>query len=204
MASVRRYRIPAERVRVEDRIDRSRFITTLEAVASVDEAKQVIARVRAEFPDATHHAFAYVIGPPGNTALATASDDGEPSGTAGRPMLKVLLNCGLGDVVSVVTRYYGGIKLGAGGLVRAYSAGVQRALRDVAVREHVDEIGARLAVSYTAIDAVRRALAREEARVVDESYGAEITLVLRIPADRIDALERALADATGGVARIER
>jgi uncharacterized YigZ family protein len=204
MGAPRRYRVPAAPTRVEDRIEHSRFITTLDFAETPDQAKAVVDRVRQEFSDATHHCFASVIGPPGSTSMASASDAGEPPGAAGRPMLKVLLNSEIGDVVAVVTRYYGGVKLGKGGLVRAYSRGVQHALREVATREHVDEIEARVVVPYAAVDAVRRALARESVRIVEESFGAEVTLSLRIPADRGDVVERVLADATGGSARIER
>ena len=92
MSAPRRYAVPAGAVRVEDRIEHSRFITTLDHAETVDDAKAFIERIREEFPDATHHCFAYVIGAPGSTTMTAASDAGEPAGTAGRPMLKVLLN----------------------------------------------------------------------------------------------------------------
>ncbi len=204
MSAPRRYRIPAGAVRVEDRIEHSRFVTTLDAARTVDDAKAMIERVRAEFPDATHHCFAYAVGPPGSSSLAAASAAGEPAGTAGRPMLKVLLNSGLGDVVAVVTRYYGGVKLGKGGLVRAYSGGVQHALREVHARERVDHVEARLIIPYAAVDAIRRVLAPFGATVIGENYDADVTLTVRAPEDRIDEIARALADATGGAARLER
>ena len=204
MTPARRYRVPAASVRVEDKIEHSRFVTTLAHADSVHAAKAAIEEVRQEFPDATHHCFAHVIGPPGNTAMAAASDDGEPAGTAGRPMLKVLLNSELGDVVAVVTRYYGGVKLGTGGLVRAYSGGVQHALCEVTTREHVDEVDARVVIPYAALEAVRRALLAEGARIVAEEFAADVALTLRVPEDRIDAIDRAVADATGGRARLER
>lgn len=204
MSAPRRYRVPAARSRVEDRVEHSRFITTLEAAQTVEDAKAAIERVRDEFPDATHHCFAYVIGPPGNTALVAASDAGEPSGTAGRPMLKVLLNSGVGDVVSVVTRYYGGVNLGKGGLVRAYSGGVKHALREMSTREHVDEIDVQVIVPYAAVDATRRVLHREGASVIAEAFFLNVALLVRVPADRLDEISHALADATAGAARIER
>jgi len=204
MGAPRRYRVPAARSRVEDRIERSLFITTLEHAASVEDARARIERVRAEFPDATHHCFAFVIGPPGSTSATAASDADEPSGTAGRPMLKVLLNSGLGDVVAVVTRYYGGVKLGKGGLVRAYSGGVLHALREVVKREHVDEVEMTVSVSYALADAVRRVLQREAVRVLDEGFGPEVTLTIRVPADRLDIVERELAEVSGGSARLVR
>jgi uncharacterized YigZ family protein len=204
VSAPRRYRVPAARARVEERIEHSRFIATLDHAASVDDAKDMINGVRGEFPDATHHGFAYVVGPPGSTATTGSSDDGEPAGTAGRPMLKVLLNCGLGDVVVVVTRYYGGIKLGKGGLVRAYSGSVQHALRDAPTRERVDEIDARALVPYAMIDGVRRALSRHGVTVTGELFGEQVALAMRVPEDRIDALQRDLADLSGGSVRLER
>ncbi len=137
MTSSTRYPIPAGRARVEEVILRSRFITTAGPAANVDEAKAFIAEMRAEFADATHNCYAFAAGPPGSTAMAGMSDDGEPGGTAGRPMLAVVLGSGLGDLVVVVTRYYGGTKLGTGGLVRAYSGGVKAVLDVLPVREKV-------------------------------------------------------------------
>lgn len=204
MSAPRRYPVPAARVRVEDRIEQSLFVTTLEAASSAAEAKAALERVRAEFPDATHHCYAWVIGPPGSTANTAAGDDGEPGGTAGRPMLKVLLNSGVGDVVAVVTRYFGGVKLGTGGLVRAYSGGVQHALREMTTREHVDLVDVQVIVPYAAVDAVQRALQSQGARVIAQAFSTNVALLVRIPVDREQEIARALADATNGTARIER
>lgn len=199
----RRYPVPAQMARVEDYIEHSRFIATVAPADSVEAARSGIDSVRAEFPDATHHCFAYVVGPPGSTLAAAASDAGEPAGTAGRPMLSVLLNSGVGDVVAIVTRYFGGVKLGRGGLVRAYTGAVQRALRGLPLRERVDEIDVRVKLPYAAVDAVRRLVERGGGRVVEETFESEVTLQLRVPADRVDAIERALQNATSGKARLE-
>ncbi len=204
MSAPRRYPVPAARVRVEDRIEQSLFIVTLDVARSAEDAKVVLESVRKEFPDATHHCYAWVIGPPGSTANTAAGDDGEPAGTAGRPMLKVLLNSGVGDVVAVVTRYFGGVKLGKGGLVRAYSGGVQHALRELTTREHVDLINVQVIVPYAAVDAVQRVLHSQGARVIAQAFSTHAALLVRIPIDREDEIARALADATNGVARIER
>ena len=125
MSDDTRYLIPAGRHRVEQEVQRSRFLTTVEPVASAEEARAFVARVSAEFPDANHHCWAFVVGPPGSTASVGLSDDGEPHGTAGRPMLTALLHGGVGDIAAVVTRWFGGELLGKGGLVRAYTGGVQ-------------------------------------------------------------------------------
>lgn len=199
-----RYRIPAARSRVEDRIEHSRFVATIEPAPTADKAKAAVERIRAEFPDATHHCYAWVIGSPGSTGNTAASDDGEPSGTAGRPILKVLLNSGVGDVVAIVTRYYGGVKLGKGGLVRAYSGSVQHALRELKTGEHVEQVNVQVVVPYAAVDAVQRVLQSEGARVIAQAFSTHVALLVRMPVDRQEAIARALADATNGAARIER
>lgn len=204
MARATRYPVPAARVRVEDRIQNSRFIATLSPAATPAAARALIDAVRAEFPDATHHCFAFVAGPPGSSGAIGSGDDGEPAGTAGRPMLSVLLNSGVGDVAVVVTRYFGGVKLGKGGLVRAYSGAVQHALRASVSVLRVELVDVRIAFAYPHSDAVRRALAREEGAIVDEAFGDDVVLTVRVPADRLDAIERALLDATSGALRVER
>ncbi|MFN2242462.1 MAG: IMPACT family protein, partial [Anaerolineae bacterium] len=114
-----RYPIPARETRTEIQVLNSRFIATAAPVFSVEEAKAFVTRIRDEFADATHNVPAYLVGY-GASVVAHCTDDGEPSGTAGRPALAVLRGSGLGDVAVVVTRYFGGTKLGTGGLVRAY------------------------------------------------------------------------------------
>ncbi|MBI3789360.1 MAG: YigZ family protein, partial [Gemmatimonadetes bacterium] len=133
-----RYPIPAGRHRAEQVIDRSRFVATLDRAATPDEAHEVLRAVAAEFDDATHHALAFVAGPPGSTTHVGMSDAGEPHGTAGRPMLTVLLHGGVGDIVAVCTRWYGGTKLGTGGLARAYGGTVQLALATLPRSEKVE------------------------------------------------------------------
>lgn len=204
MARATRYPVPAAPVRVEDRVQNSRFLATLAPAATTDAARALIDAVRAEFPDATHHCFAFVAGPPGSTAAIGSGDDGEPTGTAGRPMLAVLLNSGMGDVAVVVTRWFGGVKLGKGGLVRAYSGAVQHALRVCATVLRVELVDVRVAFAYAHSDAVHRALVREDALIVGESFGDEVVLAVRVPEDRLDEIARVLGDATSGAARIER
>ncbi|MEV8338820.1 YigZ family protein [Leucobacter sp. NPDC077196] len=125
------YETIAAAVEAEQEISRSRFLVRLERVETEPAARDVIARVRAEHPRARHHCSAFVLGPDGR--VQRSNDDGEPSGTAGAPMLDALVSAGLSDVVAVVTRYFGGVLLGAGGLTRAYRSSVasatQRAVR---------------------------------------------------------------------------
>ena len=198
-----RYRIPAAEARVEIRVVNSRFIASAAPAPSVDVAKAFIERVRTEMPDASHHVYAFLVGH-GASVTAGMSDAGEPSGTAGRPALAVLRGSDLGDAAVVVTRYFGGVKLGTGGLVRAYSGGVQHALREMQTAEHVDLVNVQVVVPYAAVDAVQRVLQREGARVIAQAFSTNVALLVRIPVDREEAIARALADATNGAARIER
>src|SRR5215218_8245898 len=154
--STSRYPIPADVYRARDEIDRSRFITTIAPAPTVEAAEAFIRSMRDEFPDATHNCWAYVVGPPGSTTRVGMSDDGEPHGTAGRPMLTALLHGGVGDVVAVVTRYFGGTLLGKGGLVRAYTGCVQQALEHLPTTERVRKVRIAIEIEYASVDGVRR------------------------------------------------
>ena len=193
-----RYPIPATTHRVEEEVRRSRFIATLARAESAAAAQAFVRAVQAEFADATHNCWAYVAGPPGSTGAIGMSDDGEPHGTAGRPMLTVLLHGGVGDVAAVVTRYYGGVKLGTGGLARAYGGAVQRALATLPLAERVTY--ARLAVTadYTAVAALQQLFAAHEAEVLDDRWEADVRWTLRVPEERLAALRQAVLDATRG------
>ena len=191
----------AEPVEHEVVVTRSRFITTIAPVSGVADAERVIADVRRRYWDARHHCSAMVTGLLGDQARS--SDDGEPSGTAGVPMLEVLRRRDLTDVVAVVTRYFGGVKLGAGGLVRAYSTSVSEAL-DVAVTVRRTEL---TRVDVTAphadagrLDNVLREWVRHHGATFDDpTYGAEVTFTLWVPEDELDRLRADLAAATAGV-----
>ena len=168
MSAPDRYPIPAARARAELVIERSRFLCTVSRAESPDEAHAFIKEMQGEYADATHNCWAFVAGPPGSTARIGMSDDGEPHGTAGRPMLTVLMHSGVGEIAAVVTRYYGGTKLGTGGLVRAYSAAVQEALARLERRERVETVDVRLRVAYPAFAAVRNLLPGHEGAVLEE------------------------------------
>lgn len=197
-----RYPIPAETHRVEEEIRRSRFVTTVAHAPSVEEARAFIAQVSAEFGDASHNCWAYVVGPPGNTAQVGMSDDGEPHGTAGRPMLTVLLHSGVGDIAAVVTRYFGGTLLGKGGLVKAYSGGVQLALAELPLTERIPKVTLIVAFDYTHITLFQRMLPDYECEVLDESYAADVTYTLQLPTARADTFAAAVAALTNGQATI--
>ncbi len=198
-----RYPIPASRYRVEEEILRSRFITTLAPTPTLADARAFVAAVRAEFADATHNCWAYLVGPPGSTGQVGFSDDGEPHGAAGRPMLTVLEHSRLGDITAVVTRYFGGTLLGKGGLVRAYSGGVKLALAGLPVAQHVPMSELEVVVSYAGVAPLLRLLPQFEATPLHESYAADVSYHLRLPADRAAAFAAALTELTNGEALVD-
>lgn len=198
-----RYPIPATRHRVEEEIKRSRFITTVAYTPTVDAARAFIAEISGEFADASHNCWAYVVGPPGSTAQIGMSDDGEPHGTAGRPMLTVLLHSGIGDISAVVTRYFGGTLLGKGGLVKAYSGGVQLALADLPTVERVPQATLDVVIDYSAITLFKRMLPDFEAEIVDEEYAADVTFRVTLPQEQQEAFTDAVISLTSGQALIE-
>lgn len=203
MTNDSRYRIPARLHRVAQEIQRSRFITTVAPAPTVEEAKAFIARVREEFPDANHNCWAYVVGPPGSTGQAGMSDDGEPHGTAGRPMLTALLHGGVGDVAAVVTRYFGGTLLGKGGLVRAYTGCVQQGLESLPTTERVRKVSLAVEIEYASVDGVRRMLPAHEAELLSEEYGTTVGYRLALPITRLEDFQNALLDLTNGEALME-
>lgn len=203
MADDARYPVPAGPYRAQHEIRRSRFITTVDRVATVAEADAFVRRIAAEFPDANHNCYAFVVGPPGSTGYVGMSDDGEPHGTAGRPILTVLLHSGLGDVAAVVTRYFGGTKLGTGGLVRAYSGCVQQTLAEAPRGERVALVSLVVGVEYAAAPAVAHLFATHEVEVEAERYTDAVEYDLRLPRAGEEAFRQAVQDATRGRARIE-
>ncbi len=198
-----RYPVPAERHRLEQSIDRSRFICTLAPATTLEDAQRVVRAVAEEMPDANHHCWAILVGAPGSTSGIGSSDDGEPRGTAGRPMLVALLHSGIGDVVAVVTRYFGGIKLGTGGLARAYGGTVQLALGSMPRTEHVALTTCSLAVSYPQVDVVKPLLARYGVTVVAQRFEADVQLQLQVPTDRLAEVRDAVRDGTRGLAELQ-
>jgi uncharacterized YigZ family protein len=189
---------------VEDVIRKSRFITTGAPAPDAGTAHAFIQGVRDEFPDATHNCWAFVAGPPGDTAFIGMSDDGEPHGTAGRPMLNALLHSGVGDIVAVCTRYFGGTKLGMGGLSRAYAGGVKHLLESLPVKERVKRVTLLVTLEYAALDPLRRFLEEAEGEVESQEFGKEVELKITMPRERRPELEEAVAELTRGIGRVER
>lgn len=202
MDNTARYTVPAGRHRVEQTIERSRFICTIQRVQDAPSAQALLRELNVEFQDATHHCWAYVAGPPGSTNVVGMSDAGEPHGTAGRPMLTVLLHSGVGEIAAVVTRYYGGTKLGTGGLVKAYGGTVQLALEQLPKTEWVDYVEVVISVAYPSVSAIQRAIGSLGAEMVEQEYGSEVRYRLRVPRANVAALRTAVADVTSGEGRL--
>jgi len=196
------YLIPAEQIRREVMVVNSRFIATLAPVTSTDEARAFIKRIRAEFADATHNVPAYIIGG-GNNVIEYCSDDGEPSGTAGRPALTVLRGSGLGDLAVVVTRYFGGTLLGTGGLVKAYTEATQLVVNAVARARRIQVHLALLAIPYNLLERVRLMAARHSGVVLDEDFAADITLSLSFPVEALDGFQSELRELSAGKLQAE-
>lgn len=196
--------VPARPHRAEEVIQRSRFITTLAHAPNEGAARSFLHAIREEFPDATHHCWAFVAGPPGTTAAVGMSDDGEPHGTAGRPMLTTLLHSGVGEVVAVCARYYGGTKLGTGGLGRAYSGGVKSALESLPTRMQVERALLEVEVGYGHVDGLQRLLEGLDGELVREAYGARVVYEAAVPEGALVSFQRALAELTSGEGRIKR
>lgn len=198
-----RYLIPASTHRVEESIKRSRFIATAAHAPDSESAKAFVAELKAEFPDATHNCWAFAAGPPGDTAQVGMSDDGEPHGTAGKPMLNTMLHGNVGEVAVVVTRYFGGTKLGTGGLVRAYSSMVNLVLETLPTREQVDTATRTVTIPYHAVTLFKRLLPGFEAEVVEEVFSEAAVFVVTLPIEHLKSFSSQLAELTDGRGRIE-
>ena len=193
--------IPAGRTRAEIRAGNSRFIATAGPAASVVAARAFIAEIRAEMPDATHHVYAYIVGHGATTTLGM-SDDGEPSGTAGRPVLAVLRGSGLGDAVLVVTRYFGGTLLGTGGLVHAYGDAAKAVLAALPRAEKIEHRELMATLPYAAYEPARRLAAAHAGSILGEDFAADVTLRVLLPAPQVAAFAAALGEVTAGQAQI--
>ena len=198
-----RYPIPGAMHRVEEEIRRSRFITTVAHAPTVEDARAFISSMREEFAEASHNCWAYLIGAPGSTGQVGMSDDGEPHGTAGRPMLTVLEHASIGDIAVVVTRYFGGTLLGKGGLVRAYSGGVQLALETLPLSERIPSLDLEVVVDYSVVTPLQRLLGGFEILALEEEYALDVTYSLRLPLEQVDAFRSAVTNLTNGQALIE-
>lgn len=185
MDNRRAYEVAAQTLEVEFEVKKSRFITRAYPAADREEAMASLAQSRKDYPDARHHCWAYLIGDPYSPKTVAMSDDGEPSGTAGKPILNVLQHKGVGDVMLVVIRYFGGIKLGAGGLVRAYSAAAQQAMEALPVKTMVPMDLVTLTAGYAFEQPLRHWLGVHQGRIETVSYEAEVRFEVQLQLDSL-------------------
>jgi len=202
MQPAKRYQVPAQEARAEIRVLNSHFIAAAAPAFSVEEARAFVARIKREFPDATHHVPAYLVGH-GATVIAHCHDDGEPSGTAGRPALAVLQGSGLGDVAIVVTRYFGGTKLGTGGLVRAYGDAVREVLAVLPRAEKVPTHTVLVKVPYPTFERVRLAVEVHGGRILDQEFGVQVTVTAQFAVEQFPAFQAALQELSNGALQAE-
>jgi uncharacterized YigZ family protein len=180
-----------------DKVKRSRFIGVAGPCTDADNAAATVSAVRARFHDARHHAWAWKTG-----GASRASDDGEPHHSAGPPILREIEGRGLDDVVVVVVRYYGGVKLGTGGLVRAYGGAAAAVLEDAPKRTLIRRIPLSVTYDYGAASGMQRALHGLRLTPAKSDYAAQVTLTLHLASDQVDAVCDALRDASGGAAAL--
>jgi uncharacterized YigZ family protein len=191
--------IPAESIRLQTKVKNSLFIATLRPVFNPAEARDFIKQINAEFADATHNVPAFLIGL-GSTTTAHCSDDGEPAGTAGKPTLAVLQGSDLGNVAVVVTRYFGGTKLGTGGLVRAYTNAVKMVVDQVPRAQLVQGKVYRLDVPYKLLDQLQYAMQNQNVKILEREFGSHVALTVFI-VDNLDEwfLKEIANLASGGI-----
>jgi len=203
LSSLEGYRIPAGPARAEQTIRRSRFLALADHAPTPEAAAALVASARREHPDARHHCWAFRAGDPGGSPREGMSDDGEPRGTAGRPILEVLRGSGIGELVVVVVRYYGGIKLGTGGLARAYSGTARLALDVLDTGWKVPLTAVAIRLPFELESLLRRILADRGLPEPEPEYGQEVTIRLTVPCSALPELTARVTEASRGRARLE-
>lgn len=187
------YLEPTSSANAEIEIKKSRFISFAQRVTSRDEATAFIASLRLKFPDARHICWAYLIGDPINSTNAGCNDDGEPSGTAGKPMLAQINYSKIGNVVVASVRYFGGIRLGAGGLVRAYRESAQKVLQALETEQHTPMAKLCLSGPFQQENTLRKLIDAVQGTIIEVCYATDVTLELCLPAH---AVQQFLQDIT--------
>ncbi|NIF50262.1 IMPACT family protein [Enterobacter sp. Ap-1006] len=190
--------IPAEPVTVSEEIKKSRFTTFVAHTDGVIAAKAFVEKIRAEHPDARHHCWAWVAGAPDDSQQLGFSDDGEPAGTAGKPMLAQLMGKGIGEITAVVVRYYGGVKLGTGGLVKAYGGGVQLALNQLSTVLKVPLTEYTLHCDYSQLAGVEALLKQSDGLIVESDFQAIVAMRVALPQTQVAAFSARLSDFSRG------
>ena len=180
---------------------KSRFIANIHPIASEEEALAILARTRKQYWDARHNCFAYTVGK--NFELQRCSDDGEPSGTAGRPILDVLLREGIHNCIVIVTRYFGGTLLGTGGLVRAYQKSTQEGLKNCTIIEKMQGHELAICSDYNDIGKLQYLTAKNQIAVIDTLYTERAELHVMVPEQQLSSFLADVTECTSGRADIE-
>lgn len=191
------YLIPIESCRIEYEVAKSRFIATLVHVESVEDVQRELGHIRTEMSTASHNVYAFRVGH-GNTVTEGMSDDGEPSGTAGPPVLAVLRGSELGDALIVVTRYFGGTKLGTGGLVRAYSESARRVLAEVKTTEKIEKTQVQIELNYSLYERIKRLIAEKDGEIDDEQFTEQVRIRATFPSISLDGFVTDLQELSAG------
>lgn len=197
MKDVKEYLIPDRSHRAEIQVSNSRFIASVNMASTVEDARMFIAQTRNYLHDASHHVYAYRIGF-GNSTHDGMSDDGEPTGTAGPPVLAVLRGSAIGDVVVVVSRYFGGTLLGTGGLVRAYSEAARQVLSEVKTIHKVVYRRVVLDLPYPLYTPIRNLINAYHGAIETEMFAADVQLAARVPLNLLDAFQRDIVNVSAG------
>jgi uncharacterized YigZ family protein len=192
-----RYPIPAHETRAETQVVNSRFVCVIGEARTAEEAMAFIRRVKGDHADASSHAYAFHVGF-GASVVDGCNDGGEPSGTAGRPMLAVLQGSGLGDVVAIVSRWFGGTKLGTGGLVRAFSGALKTALDALPRTERVERKTFLLELPYPLYERVKLLVNAHHGEVTDSEFGTNVLLTLVFAVDDVQPFNIALRELSAG------
>ncbi|MGC6248891.1 YigZ family protein [Bisgaard Taxon 45] len=198
------YNIPKSAVIFEEEIKKSHFITYLQHVENLTQAKAFWQQIKLQHPQARHHCWATVAGAPNDSQQFGFSDDGEPTGTAGKPMLSVLQGSKIGEICAVVVRYYGGILLGTGGLVRAYSNGVQQALNLLETSVKVQRQRYKLCCDYAQINTLQQLCEKQDVMITNQHFVDRVTFELGIRDDKLTAFQQALIERFSGQLQLER
>ena len=189
--------IPAREAQAEIKVSNSTFIATAVSAFSVEEAKQAVNQIKLRYQDASHNVPVYIVGHP-PSVIEHCNDDGEPSGTAGRPALSVLRGSGLGDIAVVITRYFGGTKLGTGGLVRAYSNAMREVISILPLAQKAATVSTEISLPYSVFDQVKRLVSTHNGTIQHPVYGADIRLLIKFLEEDFPPFQTAMTQMTNG------
>ncbi len=192
------YSTPVQDCRTEQEVKKSRFIGIIVPCQTRSDAMKKLEQLRKEYPDARHICWAFVCGTPGNYSDYGFSDDGEPSGTAGKPIINVLQHNPISDIATFVVRYFGGIKLGAGGLVRAYSNAASCTLEHTELKSVIPCIELNMSLPYSLENRIRRLIKEFQGFIQQHDYSDVVTIVVDLPLDQLDVFKKHCSDIGKG------